>query len=363
MRDMHGVRGSVAGLLALVVAGCTAAPAQTPGDAGFDLDPEWPQPFEQNWIYGSVTGIAVDGRGHIWVTHAQDMATSAAHGAAADPPVSTCCLPAPVVVEYDPAGNVVQTWSGDGADYTWPDVPHGIYVDHNDFVWVASRPHHELLKFTRDGDLVLKIGEFDVTGGSNDPDRLGRPAGVWVDPESNEVFVADGYGNRRVVVYDGETGAYVRHWGAYGEVPDDDYAYGPRGADTPPAREFGTVHGISCTSWTGRTTRSGYFAGAISRWWERSAVEAIRSDSSSGRTTSRPTPRATSTPARRIRSGCSGSWPAGLIRADRARPPRSGGLRDLPRRGGAAARAPVAGPGRAPLSGPGSGLPAPVGFP
>jgi DNA-binding beta-propeller fold protein YncE len=234
MRTKRTIRGAgvVAGILA--VAGCTAAPAQTSVDAGFDLDPEWPSPFEENWIFGSVTGIAVDGRGHVWVTHAQDMATAAAHGAAADPPVSTCCIPAPAVVELDRQGRVVQGWAADGAGYTWPAVPHGIFVDHNDFVWVASRPHHEILKFTREGDLVLTIGEFDVTGGSNDPDRLGRPAGIWVDPDANEVFVADGYGNRRVVVYDGETGAYLRHWGAYGEVPDDDYEYGPRGADTAP---------------------------------------------------------------------------------------------------------------------------------
>jgi len=242
--------GAWKGLLALVAlgvvgAGCTSAPAQTPDEARFDLDPDFPRPFAENWVYGSMTGIAIDGRGHVWVTHAQGMATAAAHGAAQDPPVSTCCVPAPVVVEYDPQGNVVQTWDGNGPGYTWPEIPHGIYVDHNDYVWVASRSHHELLKFTRSGDLVMKIGEFDVTGGSNDPDRLGRPAGVWVDPGTNEVFVADGYGNRRVVVYDGETGAYKRHWGAYGERPDDAYAYpADRGPNAQPARQFGTVHGL-----------------------------------------------------------------------------------------------------------------------
>jgi DNA-binding beta-propeller fold protein YncE len=235
---------SVAVAALLVTASCTQAPAQTPEAPGFDLDPDWPQAFQENWVLGAVTGVAVDSRGHIWVTHAQGMATAAAHGAAQDPPVSTCCIAAPGVLEFDPDGALVQTWDTDAGDYAWPDVPHGIYVDHNDFVWIASRPHHQLLKFNREGDLVLTIGELDVSGGSNDPDRLGLPAGVWVDPESNEVFVADGYGNRRVVVYDGETGAYLRHWGAYGEPPDDDYAYGSRDADAPPARQFGTVHGI-----------------------------------------------------------------------------------------------------------------------
>jgi len=245
MKNTRTLRRGTAGLIALVLAGaCTPAPAQTPANTGFDLDPDWPQPFQENWVLGSVTGVAVDGRGHIWVTHAQGMATAAAHGAAADPPVSLCCVPAPGVMEFDRQGALVQSWDTSSGDYAWPDVPHGIYVDHNDFVWVASRPHHQLLKFDRDGELVLTIGELDVTAGSNDPDRLGNPAGVWVDPGTNEVFVADGYRNRRVVVYDGESGEYLRHWGAYGETPDDDYEYGPRGADAPPARQFGTVHGI-----------------------------------------------------------------------------------------------------------------------
>ena len=72
------------------------------------------------------------------------------------------------------------------------------------------------MKFTRGGDLLMTLGEYDVNGGSNDPNLLGGPAGIWVDPGTNEVFIADGYRNRRVIVFDGETGGYLRHWGAYG---------------------------------------------------------------------------------------------------------------------------------------------------
>ena len=108
------------------------------------------------------------------------------------------------------------------------------------------------MKFTRDGQHVLTIGDPDVTMGSNDPNHLGAPANFFVDPETNEIFIADGYVNRRVVVFDAETGKYRRHWGAYGERPDDDYEYPPRGADQPLPQQFSTVHGIvgSRTTWS-----------------------------------------------------------------------------------------------------------------
>jgi len=92
---------------------------------------------------------------------------------------------------------------------------------------------------------VMQIGEYDVTEGSASETLLGGPAGIWVDSGTNEVFVADGYRNRRVVVFDGETGAYLRHWGAYGETPDDEarYDYANYDVGMPPT-EFGTVHGL-----------------------------------------------------------------------------------------------------------------------
>ncbi len=229
-------------IVTLGISGCGGEPVA--GVPAFSADPHWPQPFAENWVLGAVTGIAVDSRDHVWVTHSPSGGSDLALGAAQDPPISECCVPAPGVVEFDPDGNVVQAWVMDGDDYEWPNIPHGIFVDHNDFVWVGARPHHQLLKFDRQGNLVLTIGELRTPGGSNDPDRLGTPADMWVSPETNEVFVADGYGNRRIIVFDGETGAYLRHWGAYGEVPDDDYQHPPRGVDEAPSRQFGTAHGI-----------------------------------------------------------------------------------------------------------------------
>ncbi len=214
------------------------------GVPAFQVDPTWPRELPNNWILGPVTGVFVDAGDHVWVTHLPEMLTPEETAAVQDPPIGTCCVPAPVVIEFDAQGNVVQAW-GDPSTQDVSQFPrnaHGIFVDHNDFVWVGSYQHHRVMKFTRSGELVMTIGEYNVNGGSDDPDLLGGPAGIWVDPETNEAFVADGYRNRRVVVYDGETGAYLRHWGAYGEPPDDDYRN--RGADGPP-RQFSTVHGVT----------------------------------------------------------------------------------------------------------------------
>jgi hypothetical protein len=148
-----------------------------------------------------------------------------------------CCDPAPPVIQFDPDGNVVRAWGGPGEGYEWPATgmgvgEHGIHVDHNGYVWIGSGPGAtttQVLKFTRDGDFVLQIGRAGETGGSNDTELLGGPAALEVDPETNELFIADGYINRRVIVFDAETGEYLRHWGAYGNTPTT----GPWAPTTP----------------------------------------------------------------------------------------------------------------------------------
>ncbi len=198
------------------------------------------------WIMGAVTAVFVDAQDHVWVTHLPETLTPEEISAVQDPPLGTCCVPAPVVIEFDAEGSVVQGW-GDPATQDISEFPrnaHGLFIDHNDFVWIGTFRHHRVMKFTRSGELVMQIGEYEVSGGSNDESLLGGPAGIWVDPSTNEVFIADGYRNRRVIVFDGETGAYLRHWGAYGERPDDTYRYGDRDPAGPPPRQFSTVHGL-----------------------------------------------------------------------------------------------------------------------
>ena len=127
-----------------------------------------------------------------------------------------------------------------------PPPEHGIFVDHQDNVWIGSSAGdvQVVRKFSRGGDLLLQIGELGQTGGSGDTTRLGRATDFAVDPATNEVFISDGYGNRRVIVFDAVTGAYKRHWGAYGAPPDDTDA-GPYDPTLAPAGSFRTpVHAV-----------------------------------------------------------------------------------------------------------------------
>ena len=78
-----------------------------------------------------------------------------------------------------------------------------------------------IMKFTQDGKFLMQIGKFGASKGSNDVENLRLPAKIFVDKDTNEVYVADGYGNHRVIVYDADSGKYKRHWGAYGHKPED----------------------------------------------------------------------------------------------------------------------------------------------
>jgi hypothetical protein len=140
--------------------------------------------------------------------------------AAANPPRAKCCVPAPPVIEFDPEGNVVQAWGGDGAGYEWPKQEHGIRVV-GEHVWFGGNHKDDgfLLKFTRDGKFVKQLGKAGPRKGDQDTTQLGQPADFWIDAAANEVYVADGYGNHRIIVFDATTLAYKRHWGAYGKTP------------------------------------------------------------------------------------------------------------------------------------------------
>jgi len=157
------------------------------------------------------------------VIHRPRTATEDERGATLDPPRSKCCKPAPPVIEFDRAGNVLQAWGGEGRGYEWPKNEHGIYVEPAGNVWIGGNDatDNQILKFTNDGKFLLQIGHAGATEGSNSTTQLGRPAHMELDPAANELFVADGYQNRRVIVFDATTGAYKRHWGAYGKTPDD----------------------------------------------------------------------------------------------------------------------------------------------
>jgi DNA-binding beta-propeller fold protein YncE len=210
----------------------------------FQVDPSWPKTLPNNWILGQASGVAVDDRDHVFVLHRPRSLTDDEKAATFKPPRTKCCVPAPPVLEFDPDGRLVRAWGGPGPGYDWPENEHGINIDHKGFVWIGGNGPRDgqILKFTREGKFVLQIGKPGAQTDSGDLTRLGRPADTEVDPQTSEVYVADGYHNHRVIVFDAETGAYKRHWGAYGGKPTDD-KLPPYDPAAPPAKQFGNpVH-------------------------------------------------------------------------------------------------------------------------
>jgi NHL repeat len=264
MKRMVSLSGIV---LALFVAeGLAQAPT-------FEVERLWPKPFPvaKKWILGSVSGVTVDAQDRIWVVHrGVDSLQANEKGPALEPWASMCCFAAPEILAFDAAGNLVSNWEPkDTKGYDWPASPAGIAVDAKGNVWIAGGlatpslapagrggrgapgggrgdappappADAQVLKFDKAGKFVLQIGKAGQAGNNESQTNLNRPAGVAVDDAANEVYVADGFGNRRVAVFDANTGAFKRAWGAYGEKATDENlpAYDPNAA---PVRQFRTV--------------------------------------------------------------------------------------------------------------------------
>jgi DNA-binding beta-propeller fold protein YncE len=206
----------------------------------YEVDPLWPKPLPNGWLMGWTIGAWVDEQDNVWVIH---RGASGLHnnerGAELDPPIANCCRTAPPVLVFDPAGNLIRSWGGPGEGYEWPESNHGIHVDYKGNVWIGGNGAKDahILKFTKDGKFLLQVGHYGKSGGSNDLENFGRVAKIWVDPKTNEAYIADGYGNKRVAVLDADTGKMKRYWGAYGNKPDDTNL-GPYDPKAPPAPQF-----------------------------------------------------------------------------------------------------------------------------
>ena len=279
-RNVYVVVAFVALLAALGVgsavlekrAAVEAAGVQAPR---FEVDPFWPKPLPNKWILGQTIGVSVDAQDNVWIIHrAGSLEPNEVH-ATTNPPIAQCCAPAPPILEFDAAGNLLRHWGGPGEGYEWPESNHGVTVDYKGNVWIGGNGRgtppgargrggargqppvagqniqpdegqtalggyfndNMVLKFTQDGKFLMQIGKAGQSKGSNDVENLRLPAKTFIDQETNEVYVADGYGNHRVIVYDADTGKYKRHWGAYGKKPDD-ANLGRYDPDAPPPQQF-----------------------------------------------------------------------------------------------------------------------------
>jgi DNA-binding beta-propeller fold protein YncE len=218
----------------------------------FQVEPGWPV-IPNNWVLGEVSSIAVDARDHIWVLHRPRSI-----------PADKRANAAPPVLEFDTSGKLLASWGGDGEGYDWPEREHGITVDPKGFIWIsgnggwpkptgAGSGDDMLLKFTPQGKFVLQIGKRGQSSGNTDMTNVHQPADAFVHAATNELYVADGYGNQRVVVFDAASGKFKRVWGAFGNMPPAAMAPNPptpqpnqAGPDGPP--QFGLVHAVKVSN-------------------------------------------------------------------------------------------------------------------
>jgi DNA-binding beta-propeller fold protein YncE len=235
--------------LAIVIV-CAGAPAisaqeRVKDQPTYRVDSSWPKQLPNNWVMGQIGGVAVDRDDHIWVLQRPGSNTKDDLGAAQTPPRSECCIAAPPVLEFDSAGNLLKSWggpkTGEGAGYDWPSVEHSILVDRAGNVWITGNgaKDRQALKFTSDGKFMLQIGHASSAPvNSLDTTILGGPAGMDLDERAHELYIADGYFNRRVIVFDSETGAFKRMWGAYGDPPSDADPRSPYDPAAKPSQTF-----------------------------------------------------------------------------------------------------------------------------
>jgi DNA-binding beta-propeller fold protein YncE len=248
MKKTLGYLPRVCAVLVLAQLAGVAAHAQSSQRAPeFRVDPSWPI-VPNGWVLGEVTSVSVDRNDNIWVLHVPQSIPEAQRANAAPP-----------VLQFDAAGRLLTSWGGPGSDTEWLGREHGIFVDADDFVWLGGRagwpranpPGNSddmIMKYTMAGQLVLQIGRRGASTGNLDTENVHQATDLYVDTEANEVYAADGYGNKRVIVFDSETGAFKRMWGAFGNPPPATFAANapaPQPQTTPEGPpEFGLPHAI-----------------------------------------------------------------------------------------------------------------------
>jgi hypothetical protein len=212
--------------------GAAAQPAAKPAPPlpVFEIDPSWPK-MPANFRTPFVSGITIDPQGNAWLT-TRPARAQADEGKIVGPPLMI----------FDANGNYLRGWGGPGPGYQWPASEHNIFIDYKGFVWISGDSckgqtspvdDDQVLKFTQDGAFVMQIGHSDAGKGDNDMENFRRPPNAQVSPKTNELFVADGYGNHRIIVFDADSGKFKRMWGAFGKPP-----MGPEWCFSPEPKSF-----------------------------------------------------------------------------------------------------------------------------
>ncbi|MGE0449930.1 MAG: hypothetical protein AB7Q29_10155 [Vicinamibacterales bacterium] len=220
--------GACAGLQVFGQSAAAQAAAKYPT---FEVDTTWPK-LPNDWVFGNVSKVVVDRHENVWIIHRPRTVPAGKKAA-------------PAIVELDANGKFLQAWGGPADGYDWPDAEHNVFVDHNDNVYVSgTSPSGQsqtmwsddmIVKFDSKGKFIKQLGGRSRNLGSKDPASVNKPGDLFVYPKTNELFVADGYGNRRLIVFDATTFAYKRMWGAFGNTPEDEPGHsGGRGGNGGP---------------------------------------------------------------------------------------------------------------------------------
>ena len=178
------------------------------------------------WVTGDVTGTCIDSGDHVFIVTLGNLVS----------PENVEAVPSPPVIEFDAAGNVVNAW---GIRNVLPNGIHGCFVDYQDNVWIAGNADGIVQKYSHTGTLLMQIGTSGVcdnppgntcgNSGANplanqSKTLLNQPANMYIDPnpdpvtgQRGSIYIADGYGNHRVVVFNA-TGTWLRQWGGVAGV-------------------------------------------------------------------------------------------------------------------------------------------------
>jgi DNA-binding beta-propeller fold protein YncE len=226
----HTWTGIAVALFGISLAFCNPVPGQAKAAAGatpavpkYEIDPYWPKPLPNRWLTGDVGGVCVDAKDHVFIVNRQNLEEKETETAVSAPPV----------IEFDPDGNVVNSW---GDPKVLPKMLHGCYVDYENNIWIAGSGDGIVQKYTHDGSkLLMQIGTkgvMDSSDGTADGRALNsshtgffKPSGVAVDPGNGDIYVADGYGNTRIAVFD-RNGQFLRQWGRQGNAAETEAAVG-----------------------------------------------------------------------------------------------------------------------------------------